>query len=325
MSGIVDITPPVVGKVTVSPDPVKAGEDITVHVQVSDDISGVSSVSIYGIMPSGKLGFESAIWGKTPEGAWYGTATVPKYSENGIWNIRIEAWDSVRNHCAQENTQTFVVISDQTDTTPPVIGKVTVSPDPVKTGEDITVHVEVSDDISGVNSVSVYGIMPSGKSGFASAIWEKTPEGAWYGTATIPKYSEDGIWNIRIEAWDSVRNHCVQENSKTFAVTSDQTDITPPVVGKVTVSPDLIKAGENISVQVEVSDDISGVNSVSIYGIMPSGKLGFASAIWEKTPAGAWYGTATIPKYSEKGKWNIRVEAWDSVRNHCVQEMPRPS
>lgn len=114
MSGLVDTTPPVVEDVTVSPAQVKVGESITVYVDVTDDISGVKEVSVHGSMPSGKVGFGANIWNKTPEGVWYGTVSILKYSEGGTWKIDVGAHDNAGNGKSYYGIATFEVISDQT-------------------------------------------------------------------------------------------------------------------------------------------------------------------------------------------------------------------
>jgi len=179
MSSLVDTTPPVVEDVTASPSQVKAGESITVYVDVKDDISGVSSVSIHGDMPSGKAGFGANIWNKTPEGVWYGTVAIPKYSEGGTWKINVSAHDNAGNSKYYRGIATFEIIpTDITPPEPPVLDHLTtltivngISKGTIKDGTDGDFALSVKLD-EGMNEITAKATDKAGNiSSFSSPIF----------------------------------------------------------------------------------------------------------------------------------------------------------
>ncbi len=305
-----DTTPPTIASVTATPSIAAAGEIVTITVDVTDDLSGISSVSVHGRSPTGANGFGANIWGVDALGRWYGAVRIPEFAEPGTWTITVHAHDNSGNS-ASDYSGTVEVTATAVDTTPPVVHGVTITPASVDAGEIVLVDVDVTDDLSGISSVSVHGRSPSGVSGFGANIWGVDPNGHWFGNVRIPEFSEPGIWTVSVAAHDNV-GLTTYDNSATFEVTTPTTDTEAPVVHSITYSADSVVQNGTFQIYVDVTDDISGITSVSVHGRSPTGIHGFGANIWGRD-GDEWIGTLQIPPFAELGVWTIEVAAHDGV------------
>jgi hypothetical protein len=87
-------------------------------------------------------------------------------------------------------------IDTRVDTTSPVLNDILLSRQTVTRGDSIRVTVDVTDDISGVSSVSVRLESPTGIHQSSYSIWSIDNQGRWYGDMVIPSNSEIGTWTV---------------------------------------------------------------------------------------------------------------------------------
>lgn len=84
-------------------------------------------------------------------------------------------------------------------------------------------------------------------------------------------------------------------------------DITAPILEDIKIISPVIKPGEKISVEITVSDDLSGVNQIVLNFTSPNKQLVTGSIIFDSPST---YGTFTLETrntsiYAEEGKWNL--------------------
>ena len=100
------------------------------------------------------------------------------------------------------------------DVAAPVLNDVWVSPTAVNDGESIKIFLDVTDDLSGVNSISAGALSPSTTQNVFFFFPTYNPEtGLYEAETTIPLYSESGTWTVpSITISDAVGNYIQYEN-----------------------------------------------------------------------------------------------------------------
>jgi len=310
--GDADLTAPMIHAVTVTPDPVTAGATVTITVDVTDDESALGSVAVWGSGPGGAGSFGANIWGQDEQGRWYGSVTIPENAEGGTWSVDVGAWDEVGNSVYEYDVAVFEVEAVEVDDTPPVVGLVQADPEVVEAGQTFVLTVDVTDDLSGISSVSVHGSSPSGASGFGANIWGVDERGRWYGTIGIAAGAEAGVWTIDVYAHDDAGNSVYLTDAGTVTVDSPFQDTEPPVIEAVWADRDC--QGSAMTVYVQTTDEASAISSVTVWGRSPSGIHSFGANIWG-VAGDVWYGSVTIPEGSEAGWWTIDAMVHDEAGN----------
>ncbi|GGA36049.1 DUF7743 domain-containing protein [Psychrobacillus lasiicapitis] len=334
-----DVTPPVLESIEVSPLTVKVGETITVKAKVTDDMSGVAHVGMVYNSPSSQNKMMIFNLSQNNEGFWEGKYTVQSYDENGKWTFDyMVISDKAFNHLPvnKENNVldedlTIITIENDTggDVTPPVLDNIEVSPLNLKVGEYVTVKAKVSDDMSGVEHVSMNYSSPSSNSRRSVRLYKEN-EGLFEGIYFAQSNDESGKWildSIFIEdkAGNDLylhknNNNLPDEDLTSFTIENESGgDKTPPVIENIEVSPLNVKVGETVTVKAKVTDDMSGVNEVLFYYKSPS-ENSFASLTLNHDIAGDyWMGSYKVREGAEFGLWKLQqITLNDKAGNELV-------
>jgi len=229
------------------------------------------------------------------------------------------------------------LLAQVSDVTPPTLVDLAF-PSGVDTSasdQNVTVTADVTDDISGFNYLYVYFKSPSGfqtnnayvdSSGIIAGSMRS---GRFIGNVTFPKYSEQGIWTvdgayIKDQAGNSDNltkaELAAMGMPTTFMVTSTNPDITPPTMTDIKFNPpvvDVSSGAGNISVELKIQDDLSGVKSVSLQAKSPSGNqyvYNYNSIIMVGPDRFAV--SIRIPQSAEAGDWQIgKLYIYDKAGN----------
>jgi probable HAF family extracellular repeat protein len=277
-----------------------------------------------------------------------GVATFPKYSETGVWTVwHVELYDVVGNNSfigpdqlAAMGFPTQVTVTGLGDTTPPVLHGLSFSPTTVNNLDqpaNVTVGFDVTDDISGISTILIWFMSPSGQQlVFANPTSPPWSGGALSvvssGVATFPKYSETGVWTVwHVELYDVAGNNSFIGPGQLAAMglptqitVNGIGDTTPPVLHALSFPAAVFNTSigpANINVNFSVTDDISGISTILIWFMSPSGQqLVFANPTSPPWSGGALSvvssGVATFPQFSETGVWTVwHVELYDVAGN----------
>ncbi|MCD4811281.1 hypothetical protein K8R14_01585, partial [bacterium] len=198
-----DTTAPVIHSVTLDPTNPNTGDDITVTVNVTDDI-GVTDVTANGEF----LSYTGV------DDTWEGNITAI----DGTHTVNISASDAAANTVYDETAN--YTATTPADTTAPVIHSVTLDPADPNTGDDITVTVNVTDDVE-VTDVTANGEFLS----------YTGVDDTWEGNIT----AIDGTHTVNISASDAAANTVYDETANYTATTP--ADTTAPVIHSVTLDP----------------------------------------------------------------------------------------
>lgn len=214
-----DSTPPSLRSVYVDRRAMNGGEKNTVFVQATDDKSGVAIVS--GVFQSpaktARIGFGCRV---TAPDSFECDLVPPKSVDCGEWQLeQIQLQDKAQNMATVRGDNPLVsavkvnIGGDHCDSTPPAVESVTLDPLDVSNAADSTVTVTaiVSDDSSGVASVSGQAAGPAADNGqpprvyFAFQVGD-SPE-KWIGRINMPKFAAKGTWTIVwLQALDKSNN-----------------------------------------------------------------------------------------------------------------------
>jgi hypothetical protein len=311
--------------ISFTPPSIHDGEETLLTIAASDDISGVRTISGNVMGPSGALiGFAATRDGNDPT-RYTSHVAIPRDAAEGMWRLNyLNLTDNASNSRAMMYAQgqfppsaTFRVVSSRPDSSPPTLKAVWLDHPAMRGGEKNIAFVQADDDKSGVLLVSGVFISPAktARLGFPCTLNSGT--NTWDCVFTPPASVDCGDWALeQIQIQDKANNMAAirADNPIVAAVrvniVADNCDSTPPAVTGVAVDPPVVSnaAQAVVKITVSVTDDVSGVSSVSGHfaGPAPAGqqppRLYFScSAAGE----GVWVGKVTIPPFASKGVWKI--------------------
>jgi hypothetical protein len=322
-----DTTPPQLVGVQFDPPAIHDGEDTTLTVIATDDLSGIRNISGSVISPTLKAVEGFALQSAGDGNRWMGRITVPKDAEEGLWHINFLSLTDNASNTQNINfsqgtlppTAQFRVSSSRPDSTPPTLKAVWLDKPAISNGEKVTIFVTAVDDKSGTNVVS--GVFQS-PSKFAHIGFGCRPGDGdtWTCDMTPPKCSDCGNWQLeQIQLQDKAGNMAtVRADNPIVAgvrlnVSGQSCDSTPPQMSLLVIDPTVVSNVDvsTINLTATVSDDICGVASVSARAVGPVATSGLPIAF---SPAGEgqWIGHLSVPKLVAKGTWSI---VWVQVQD----------
>lgn len=317
-----DITPPTLQAAEFVPAQVHDGEETTLTVIVSDNLSGVRSVSGVVASPSGALqGFSCRLEGEMSR--YTAKIVVPKDAAEGVWAVKYmtlsdNASNNVNLNAAQGALPpgaSFRVVSSGSDSKGPELRSVAIDRTAMRAGERNTLYVEADDDKSGVGQVSGVFVSPgkSARIGFGCRPGEG---GMWECPIASPTCLDCGLWELeQIQLQDKANNmSSFRMDNQIVArikldINGDSCDSAPPTIQSLVLSPTVISNAEDSTIRVEaiLVDDGCGVASLSGQAT-PAGNVGGQRAhfSFDPSPDGRTFvGNIPIPKHSAKGVWLI--------------------
>lgn len=382
-----DITPPQASDLVISPLLVDVtdgrNKTFTATLNATDDLSGVRYITAYYSLQSGQTSryiyfHFTRVTGDANNGTYSATATATPLTANGTYQfLSLSIQDTVgnsRTYSTSDNPgPASLTVKSNADAVPPVMTAVRVAPNPIDVSQhrqDATVEIDVTDDASGVNYVIGQFISPSTRQAAAfSATPVSSQPGLARGTAAVAQYSEAGDWRLNhLCAYDKAGNQQCFGDYTTPTVTeafpaalsvmSDPEDRAKPDVTAFRVNPagiDVTNSAQNVSVDFDVKDDISGVQyayatftSPRTAGASPEvmrrHAFVFAPSIYSRVLnadgtytvveddskrllSGTLGGNVTFPQYDRSGDWAIeQVCVIDQVNwRNCYSASTTPS
>ncbi|MFY9913727.1 MAG: Ig-like domain-containing protein [Nocardioidaceae bacterium] len=302
--------------------------------------SGVSAVSV-SVVSSNYLSSAYANLRKKPGGTWAGSATIPRWTASGSWQVSgVSLSDKAGNsryYSTADLTGSYPVnfsVTSNPDTTAPKITAFSFTPGAINTtasSRSITMTAKATDSQSGVAGVyvSASSVKKSSKSAFAFLRKVKGTPSTYRGSMLISRWVGTSGWRITsLSASDRVFNSTsytyaqlgARHFKRTFSVTSG-TDAAKPRLGSFARSPakiDVRKKTRSMAAVVRALDGRSGVASVivSLRGPHGSSAAQYLRRASGTTKNGVWKGSLRISKcYASKGSWKAIVTITDLAGN----------
>ena len=337
-----DTTAPVLNSISITPNPINAGETATITVNITDDVSGVNYIDIEINNEEGEEMFGSyyndiEYWTSIGNNTYTREFSTSQWDVGGQWyvdyvNIRDAADNRTTLNSSDEEIATFTVNSDTPDTTAPVLNSISITPNPVNTGETITVTVNITDDVSGIDyiDIDIYNAEDNYITGLRGDIsnWTNTNDDNYSKEFTISQWTTGGEWYvgavyIRDNADNTVSLNSYNEEIATFTVNADTPDTTAPVLNSISISPDPVNAGETTTLIVNTTDDISGLAYIDIDIYDSSGEQLYYSSYsendiedWTDLGDNNYAKEVFIPEWAANGEWYVEsVAIRDNANN----------
>ena len=205
-------------------------------------------------------------------------------------------------------------------------------PPQVHDGEEATVIVTATDDLSGIRGVSGTMSSPTGKALQGFATQRDGDTNRYVGRIAIAKDAEEGMWRVSfVNMSDNASNAVtlsfaqggVPQNA-VLRVVSSNSDSTPPTLKNIWIERGAMRSGEKAVVNVEATDDKSGVNLVSAVFQSPS-KVARIGAGCLRSEGDIWRCELAIPTCVDCGDWQMeQVTLQDKANNLATFRLENP-
>ena len=298
-----DLIGPDILSITPSPEAPCAGTDVLITAHLKDDNGVASAELVYD-------GTSHPMSGVAGEEYW--TANIPGTSRSAGSSVSyaVRALDTLGNPTVSgEFTITW------RDCSQPEIGSIALSPHEPCAGDDVTVTVQITDNV-GVASA----ILTAGGTDYPMA--GPSPSGEW--TATIPGTGIPAgyVLAFSISATDAAGNKATPATGQI-----NWRDCAIPEIQSVTPSNPQPCAGEDVTVTARILDD-DGVASATLNfdstAIPLSGPVGSPSSDWTATLPGSAMQAGQTVSYSITAKDSFGITAVSESQTISWQDCSLP-
>jgi hypothetical protein len=323
----------------------EAAINVTLLLNVSDDLSGVSACSVSVATPSGALlVLNSTNALITANSSLRFDVPLPRYALKGSYNLsRVLCVD--RTGRTVEATATasdppgssvplaigFAQVADG-DTMPPLISSYVFVPntpivDTTMAWQTVLLTITATDTMSGVRNCSAILGPPENAPASALPVVCSRSSNDIVGFVaqldcvfTLPRFSARGEWALtQVACTDNLFNTVVVIGANLLTRTVHQTgvsDVTAPTIVSVVVDNRTINttaAAVTFSLRLQVTDDVSGLASCEIELVAPGPLLPGLQSVMNLTATrqtgsatNGWYSLSfSVPRFSPEGMYNI--------------------
>jgi hypothetical protein len=336
-----DSSAPVLASFTVNPatvDTSAQARDVTVTLQITDDLSGVDAAAseVDSTSPTGGPGPGDQLHlasGTATNGTYTATITVPRLAPDGTWDLDLHVVDAAGNQLTMSSADLiaagFPGSFNQTgigDSTAPSVSQFDVSPTSIDTsqsGQDVTITLHATDALSGVDTVgSTVALVPPDGGAPIQAQLQRTSgdasDGDYQAIVSVPQGSVAGAWGVDVVVADQAGNQTSVNGG------FDQVgDASAPTIASLSVLPETIDTTNDpktVVVSMHLNDDLSGVDAAASHVVItsPSGAVTDQQALQLNSGDGldgVYEADFSVPMGSERGTWTLSVTLVDQNGN----------
>ncbi|HVE72885.1 MAG TPA: hypothetical protein VNI54_16075 [Thermoanaerobaculia bacterium] len=330
-----DTAPPQLQTAEFNPPQVQDDGETMFAAVVTDNLSGVRSVSGVIASPSGALqGFAAQREGESDR--WIARIKIPRDAAEGTWAVKYLTLSDHANNSVNLNQAagalpagaSFRVTSSGSDSAAPLLKGVYLERNAMNAGERNTVFVQTEDDKTGVSLVSGVFVSPAKQARIGFGCRPGTA-GAWECVVAPPACLDCGAWKLeQIQVQDKANNMATFRADNplvqaiTLEISGDKCDAGPPVLTNLTIEPQVVSNAEGgtLIIRAQVQDDACGVASLSGQAVPSGSAAGSGQRIYfsfDPSPDGQnFIGRIMVPKHAAKGTWSIGwIQALDKGHN----------
>mgnify|MGYP003571017983 FL=1 len=317
------------------------------NMTLIDNASGVRRARIDLLSPSGAFATTSVSFDDYPlvRGVKLDSDSFSAFAEQGIWQISgITLYDEAGNKRSLDSDAlteagfpTEVDLRNlNSDSAGPSLDDFSVLTPTVNalTGDAVlSFQVDASDDIAGLNSISLTLASPGGVIVEAVGTFaDTTPTSlsTQIDSATLSSFAEQGTWTITSLLLTDAAGNSSQYADQlaglgydtTVSVTNTGGDgVAPTLQGFTILTPEIFPAGGNarMSFMVSALDDVAGIEKIRVDLQGPNGQyLAAWGYFFDTTPlsTSAQLDTAVLSDLTQEGRWTVSgVELYDAAGN----------
>jgi hypothetical protein len=337
IQGTVDNINPTIDSITFGKNEVNAGETNTVIVNAQDE-SGISSVSMGLISPSGKKHIELFDFNRNSNGLWESSFDLPVYTEHGEWKVEyVNAWDRKGNILSINTYEsypdifsTFLVHSDNEDIDGPVFHSIEIEKNEMTADETNSIKVKVTDNNSGISELALsFGVdQGENSTGIPLECKQTETESIYDCILAIPYYFPSGEYKIfSAYARDNADNYThlhvndmPVEGTNSIKLTNSHEDITSPEFNNLELPTKVVKTDSPINVQINTKDIGSGVSGIDVMFENENGDQVYGYD-FKKIDKNTWSSDMYVYGNFLEGTYKIkRIGIYDLAGNRTIRE-----
>ncbi|MHA2276633.1 MAG: hypothetical protein ACXAC2_12735, partial [Candidatus Kariarchaeaceae archaeon] len=331
-----DSTPPVLHDMYFSAANATAGETITLYANITDDISGVGSVTYYYSDVSFQSGGVGNMRYNSGTYLWWDDIVVNQYWVEGDYYIThsyfydnannqgevmdgIDGWVSPRINISGTTPDTEDVIIDEV-----LFDAVNAT-----TGETIWLYVRAHDTISGVNRLMGILTRPDGEIVEYGQFIYNSNQDRWEVSFVVNQYWVHGEYYIDwIYTVDNANNHNYNYNGTDYISPiidiygTPFPDPDPPQLHDLNFSGDIFAPEDLVKIYVNATDDVSGIESVRVRIHTDADDVAVLPNLSYNSSSGLWENIITIGQYWAGEYHLIQVEIHDFADNYVQYSRP---
>ncbi|ARJ39554.1 hypothetical protein SporoP8_12115 [Sporosarcina ureae] len=335
-----DSKPPVLNSLNVSTAELNVGDTLEIIADVTDDLSGVSDVYIHfqhAVNEVDRAMFFQLEYDEEV-GLWKTSYVIKETDVGGKWRIESISLRDVANNDGyihesklldKERYSYLIRNSNNSHVIPPTFQGVEVIEDELIPGQELMLKIKASHE-KGIKSILVQYRRPNNQSGIGFDFKFDNETGYWIAKHPIGPHYQSGIWEF--EALNIISNTGSRlwvgnedkdiASSFDFKVNNLNTDLLPPTIKSIKVSPRFVKVGDHVTVTAEVEDDISGVGDIQASFIPPSRNSRRSIMFNDINNDGMFVGSYKVNKYDEEGQWNLESIIVNDKAENVKQYFP---
>ncbi len=313
-----DYAEPVINSLEVTPSTANVGDEVTIKASVKDNESGVRDVG--ADLNLGNHWERVQLTYDAVQKQFIGTYKVKANDPSGKWLVDLYAIDYYGHTANYEGI--FQVNNPDGDVNAPYLDSLTVSSASAGVGDTVNFVAKLADVQSGMKSANIMLRTSYYSSTITIPLTYDAAKDEWTASYNIPSYSPEGLQLISLHAEDVAGNQLDEMTEQYLYIQNDTPDNEGPVFGETTVTPGQATVGDTVDIKVAVSDEGSGVDSVtaSPYNQIQSGydDSKMVSLVFDKDQ-NAWTGKYTIQANDNIGSLMFGLSARDKAGNISYQ------
>ena len=290
-----DVTAPVITSFSRNITNPTYSDSVKVSATITDSESGMKNATLFYTTDGGSNWLKIVM---SNSGSTY-SATIDPQTYNTIVSYYISAFDNANNNILS-STASYTTI----DTTIPGIMNVYYSPSPAPAHQNIVVSATISDTGSGIQNSTIYYSTDNGNSWSTVAMSLQT-NSIYQGSVPGQNYGVTVQYYIKVF---DIANNFNQTPTSSYSTH----DITAPNIVINSISPNNPQNYDSVTVNASITDQDSGVNSVTLFYSLTGGTSWITLTMTNS--AGPYY-NASIPAQSYFTTVYYKIQAIDTVGN----------